>query len=197
MRTTIGHIRQIIRESLNNNRIDESWKDKLKIVPFLAFALVTNACAQGEKSNPRHYHLEGFNEAEIQVIEAAAEEWCNATEGVDCLTFGEDGDSVIKVATVTDLSGDDGQCWKKSASGIITIKIADHRDNPNWLEHLHKVVRHEMGHSLQSHPQELGPNNAIAEYTEDTAPNITKRDIESLKADKILDPDANKSYDDK
>jgi hypothetical protein len=50
-----------------------------------------------------------------------------------------------------------------------------------------------MGHHLQNIQQELGPGNAVSEYSNDASPYITDHDVESLKANKILDPDANKN----
>jgi len=197
MQITVRQLRQIVKESLRQNQqLDESLKDKLKLIPLLAFALVTNACSQ-DAQNPHQFRLEGFTDAEIAVIEDAADEWCEKTLGEDCITFGEEGDSVVKLAVKTDtdpdLEGRSAYHKKKIVSKTSTIKIRDQRDNPDWLNQLHIFVRHEMGHHLQNIQQELGPGNAVSEYSNDASPYITDHDVESLKADKILDPDANKN----
>jgi hypothetical protein len=194
MQVTVRQLRQIVKESLQEKQqVNEGFKEKLKLIPLLAFALVSNACNQ-DKPDPHRFHLEGFTETEIQVIEDAADEWCEKTLGEDCVTFGEDGDSVIKLAVQADMDyvGQTGKHNKKMVSKTSTIKILDQRDNPDWLNQLHILVRHEMGHHLQNIEQELAPGNAVSEYTDDASPYITDHDVESLKADHILDPDVNK-----
>lgn len=105
--------------------------------------LIVTGCA--DYSNT--YELEGFDDTEKEVIQAAIDTWCDASQGDHCGHIGHNTEaSSISLSDETGReSGDYGVCIL-GPNNIDDIIIYDNKDKEDWLAILHKVTLHELGH---------------------------------------------------
>lgn len=159
MKITVGELRQLIRETIEENdaNLDEGWKDivdkgKKFIKKWLPVATISLASVGCNVDSDR-FKCEGFTEEEIAIMQAAADEWCEKTNNVHCAVMGNEGDSDIQlVAFIDDERNVTGQHFSvrggKNHPSFITIK--DRRTSPEWEAKLYSTVMHELGHHFSN-----------------------------------------------
>jgi hypothetical protein len=196
MQITVGELRQVIRESLQeidyNLLMNEGFTDKakkfMKMLPLLTISLSTVACAKGPADHADEFNTDGFTEDEITVIEDAANEICEKTGGRKCVTFGEEGDSTLKVAAEIVCPGNtpspghsfSGCNNHNPDTKVSNIVVKADRSNPDWLMKLHDTVQHELLHHVRGDKTHLPAGNRLAQAKEEQGTYVTDLDVKGL-----------------
>jgi hypothetical protein len=196
MQITVGELRQTVRESLEetsyNSLMNEGFTDKakkfMKMLPLLTISLSTVACAKGPADHADEFNTDGFTEDEITVIEDAAAEICEKTGLRKCVTFGEEGDSTLKVAAQVTCDGNtpspghvfSGCNTHNPDTKVSNIVVKADRSNPEWLMKLHDTVQHELLHHVRGDKVHLPKGNRLAAAKEDQSAYVTDLDVKGL-----------------
>lgn len=124
---------------------------------LLLLVVLTVGCAPSED----HFWVTGdATDREVEIMQSAADAWCETTSGAWCTTIDrEPGANIIAIVPVGVLLGKDNalhtahggtQPWHE-------IQITDHRERATWENDLYWLTVHELGHTF-----------GIIEHIEDT-----------------------------
>lgn len=110
---------------------------------LVLIAVLSTACAGAPHD---HIQAVGFTDREVEIIQAAADEWCSVTAGAWCTEIST-APSAHTIELVTELrsaglatlNGITGNCK-------IEVKALDTREGADWEQYLYLVSMHELGH---------------------------------------------------
>lgn len=201
MQITVGELRKLIQESLEDSVLDEGikdWKDKAKKfvtrwLPIATISLSTVACAK----DPHNFKCNGFSEEEIKIMQAAADDWCEASDQIHCAVIGHEGDSdiklVAKIPVVKNAQGRGGENDSDAIGGHrfkgshwhqSDITVKDLRNDPDWKRQLYMIIQHELGHhfatNMSGHIKDVG----VMAPTLDKWPGyVTDKDLQYVRGE--------------
>jgi hypothetical protein len=135
----------------------------------VAIAILTAGCA----SRPEAFRVSGFEPDELEQLQSAADEWCNATGGAYCPSL-SGGENTVEL--VPELSNGAGARYALTG-GKGRVWIADRSDNADWLRLLRRSFLHELGHNAgcRSH----GPDGTVMAEAEGSEPDhLTASDVQ-------------------
>lgn len=108
-------------------------------------AVLSTACA----GTPRdHIQAIGFSDREVEILQAAANEWCEVSYGAYCTEI----TTAPSEHTITSLAGLPnnyaGYCYKNPLTGNFELSIKDQRTDlgSKWEHALYLITIHELGH---------------------------------------------------
>lgn len=145
----------------------------------MLLAIILCAGVWGCYDKPHQFQTnQEFTPAEIDVVQAAADEWCTASDGRACARIGVDGDSDLTLAKSMPPRCSPNAIGLHSRidynSGASHITILDQRNQDEWLVLLYNVARHELGHHWGCGDIAGTPMDGIVENAIGTQIDLTK-----------------------
>lgn len=121
----------------------------------LVLALVTVACSEDKYTT--EFDASSLTEAQMVAAQDAADQWCEATQGVCCPTFNSASENKLSFAHLTDRKGN-----TNFHAGVTTITVRD--IYAEELDLVGRIIRHEFGHACRAaHVGELDQHNMTEE----------------------------------
>ena len=173
---------------------DSPWRRGLELVRPVPYSFsmgssrtqtliiaLTLACSACGRDNRFSVDFERTTEEKI-AFQAAADQWCEASDGEFCVTF-DGGDNHVRLV---EYKGD-GDVAQRSRNwkGDAFLDLADLRGTTVWAQYLTKIIRHELGHQFaydESKEHHLpAPNVMTSVYTEQ-GDDITESDLTEVRS---------------